>query len=192
MPHAFISYAREDSAFALQLAKDLRAVGREIWIDKNIKAGESWPSEVQQAIETCEYFLAILSHHSVVSKYVKKEITVASSENKIIVPIILHKCNVPLLLRDLQYVDFTVDFQAGFQTLLEALHIRESDSAQSQPQSSIQPESKTITPLDDMVLIPAGLFLMGSEKREEETVHKVHVDAIYKDRQQDKVEQHQN
>ncbi len=192
MPHTFISYAREDKEFALKLATDLRAVGREIWIDKNIKAGESWPSKLQQAIENCEYFVVILSPHSVNSEYVLKEISAANSKNKIIVPVLYHKCTRPFLLNDLHYADFTVDFQSGFQTLLAAFHIRESGSTQAQPHSSIQPEKKTIAPPYGMVHIPAGLFFMGSDEREEERPsHKVYIDAFYMDRHQVTVEQYQ-
>ena len=48
---AFVSYAREDAAFALRLAADLKAHGAHVWIDQlDIRPGRQWDSEVEKAL----------------------------------------------------------------------------------------------------------------------------------------------
>jgi len=194
MPHTFISYAREDSAFALQLAQALRAADVEIWLDQlDIPTGARWDRAVQLALETCERFLIILSPASIDSENVQDEIAVALDENKTIVPVLYRDCKTPLRLRRLQRIDFSEDFQSALQELLEDLNAATQSNKQTHPKSTTQPAPKIITPPEDMVLIPAGWFLMGSENgtNSEKPVHKVYVDAFFMDRYQVTVEQYQ-
>ncbi|NUO78725.1 toll/interleukin-1 receptor domain-containing protein [candidate division KSB1 bacterium] len=96
----FLSYAREDAAFALRLAKDLRAAGVSIWIDQlDIPTGARWDRAVQHALEKCVRFLIILSPDSVASENVQDELALALDENKIIVPVLHRECKTPLRLR---------------------------------------------------------------------------------------------
>jgi TIR domain len=40
---AFFGYSREDSAFVLSLAKDLRAAGAAVWLDQlDMRPGDRW------------------------------------------------------------------------------------------------------------------------------------------------------
>ncbi len=193
MPHTFISYAREDAVFALQLARALRAAGVEIWLDQlDITAGARWDRAVQQALETCARFLIILSPASVESENVQDEIAGALDENKIIVPVLLRDCKTPLRLRRLQRVDFTGEFQSALHELLEDLNVSPPTNTQTQPPQSLPPAEKIITPPEGMVLIPAGWFLMGAEENDEEKpIHKVYVDAFFMDKYQVTVERYQ-
>jgi TIR domain len=48
---AFVSYSREDMEFALRLAKDLKAKGAKVWMDKlDIRAGRPWDDEIEAAV----------------------------------------------------------------------------------------------------------------------------------------------
>jgi hypothetical protein len=72
----FLSYAREDSAFALKLAKALRSAGVAIWIDQlDIPAGVHWDRAVEEALRNCGRFLVILSPESVASTNVMDEVS---------------------------------------------------------------------------------------------------------------------
>ena len=45
----FISYSRANSDFAVRLAKDLKAVGHEIWLDQlDIPTGARWDDELER------------------------------------------------------------------------------------------------------------------------------------------------
>ncbi len=144
----FISYAREDAAFALRLATDLRAAGVSIWIDQlDIPTGARWDRAVQTALENCARFLIILSPASTASENVQDELALALDENKIIVPVLHRECKTPLRLRRLQRIDFTQDYQRGLQKLLEDIsRVEEKPIArvQDEPPPKPQPEPPPI------------------------------------------------
>ena len=64
----FFSYARIDSEFVLQLAKELREVGANLWLDQlDILGGQHWDSTVEQALKSCKGMIAVLSPEAVAS-----------------------------------------------------------------------------------------------------------------------------
>lgn len=118
----FFSYAREDSEFALKLAKDLRATGTNVWMDQlDIDAGEHWDLAIQNALKTCVGVLLILSPDSASSQNVMDEVSYALDEGKQVFPVLHRACDIPFRLRRLQYVDLTSDYETGFAKLQQAL-----------------------------------------------------------------------
>jgi hypothetical protein len=104
----FISYSRINKEFALELALELRSSGFDIWLDQlDIPTGSRWDDEVEQALDSCEIFMVILTPASSTSDNVKDEIGYAIDSGKRILPILLENAKVPLRLRRFQYVDFT-------------------------------------------------------------------------------------
>jgi hypothetical protein len=119
VPRIFLSYARADAEFALRLAKDLRYAGTRIWMDQlDIPAGVPWDDQIEIALGQCRAMLLVLSPASVVSPNVKDELADALSKGKVVVPVLLAPCDLPLRLRRLQYVDFSVDYARGLERLL--------------------------------------------------------------------------
>jgi len=130
----FFCYAREDSDFALRLAKELRDRGIEIWIDQlDIPAGAPWDREIEKAIEASGRLLVVLSPHSVASENVMDEVSFALDQGDRVVPVLLEACDVPLRIRRLQYVDFTVDHDKGLARLLSALSAAGDDAETPEP-----------------------------------------------------------
>jgi hypothetical protein len=120
----FFSYSRQDSDFALNLAKDLRLAGADIWLDQlDIQPGSHWDQSVEEALKASKVLLVILSKTSVDSKTVMDEVSYALEEDKIVVPVLLEKCEIPFRIRRLQYADFTGDYQAGTRNLGQALEL---------------------------------------------------------------------
>jgi hypothetical protein len=65
-PTAFFSYSRQDSAFALRLAQDLKDAGANVWIDQlDIEPGQEWDSAIEAAVTQSPRMLLILSPSSV-------------------------------------------------------------------------------------------------------------------------------
>ncbi len=189
----FISYAREDGEFALRLAQDLREAGMAIWIDQlDIPTGARWDDAVEEALKACASFLIILSPASVSSKNVKDEIAFALDEDVPIVPVLYRACDVPLRLRRFQRVDCAADYARGVKLLLANLRKAGLVAAASASATAeiIAPTSPIIKPKlaapQDMALIPAGSFMMGSEDGfdSEKPVHEVYLDAFYMDKYQ--------
>ena len=104
----FISYSRINKDFALELAKELKLEGFDVWLDQlDIPLGARWDREVEKALKESEIFLIILTSASVASENVLDEIGYAIDSGKRILPILLEECEIPLRLRRFQYVDFT-------------------------------------------------------------------------------------
>jgi len=123
MPKVFFSYAREDAAFVLKLASDLRAAGIDLWIDQlDITPGERWDSAVETALKNAPFLLVVLSPASVGSQNVMDEVAYALENNKKVVPVLHARCVVPFRLQRLQYTDFTLDYDNGLAQLLKALN----------------------------------------------------------------------
>lgn len=104
----FISYSRTNSAFAVKLAKDLKAAGYDVWLDQlDIPTGTRWDDQIETALESCTTFMIILSPQSMQSQNVKDEIGYAIDSGKHILPVKIQSADIPLRLRRFQYVDFT-------------------------------------------------------------------------------------
>jgi TIR domain len=61
-PHAFISYVRENKGIVDRLARDLRATGVNVWLDRNdIMPGQWWKDAINEAIQKGASFIACFS-----------------------------------------------------------------------------------------------------------------------------------
>ncbi len=119
---AFVSYAREDLEFALRLARDLKAKGAKVWMDKlDILPGQSWDDKVEIAVEHCGRMLVVLSPQSVASTKVKNEFMDALDQGKVVIPVFFRDCKVPQQLKRLQYADFRSVHAVGLEELLASL-----------------------------------------------------------------------
>lgn len=62
--YVFISYAHEDHSYALQLAKDLKGVGIDVWFDdKDLNGGDEYEKKIRQEVAMSKAFVAVLSNH---------------------------------------------------------------------------------------------------------------------------------
>src|SRR5690242_18710152 len=60
--YAFISYVRDNSDTVDHLAKDLRRLGVEVWLDRNnIMPGQRWKIAIRKAIQQGAFFIACYS-----------------------------------------------------------------------------------------------------------------------------------
>jgi TIR domain len=79
-PKIFISYARKHSSpLALLIEARLKLEDRRlgVFIDKDTPLGEEWRDTLKERIESCEYFICLLTAGTLVSKPVSDEITIA-------------------------------------------------------------------------------------------------------------------
>jgi hypothetical protein len=102
-----------------------------VWLDEaEMRVGDSLIERIGNALETADYVAAVLSANSVKSEWVQRELRVALhrefQEKKVVVlPLLLHKVQMPPFLRDKLYADFseTNKFEESFRTLLRALGV---------------------------------------------------------------------
>lgn len=135
----FISYARDDSEFALKLAGDLRAAGANVWLDRfDIPVGADWPRAVQEALDSCSNCLVVLSPASVGSNNVMAEMNFALDEGKRIFPVLYQECKRPFRVRSSHHADFTTDYQAGFSALVSVLDVERAPPPEARIDSPLE------------------------------------------------------
>lgn len=92
----FISYSRRDAAFALGLQARLSEHGWGVWLDtEKLQTGQRWREEIVHAIGRCDYFVLILSSASIQSDNVVKELSLAESSAKAILPLMIEQVDIP-------------------------------------------------------------------------------------------------
>jgi len=146
MPKVFLSHSSKDKAFARKLASMLEENGVEVWIDEaELQIGDSLLQKIGSALDEADFVAAVLSHNSVNSTWVQKELALAMlkelAERRVtVLPILKEPCKIPNYLKDKLYTDFTdpTSFDVPFFRLLHALGVKKETSA--------VPEVKTKTP----------------------------------------------
>lgn len=152
----FLCHASEDKPQVIELYHQLKKAGYNPWLDKeDLLPGQSWRQEIEKIVrDPFNLVLVCLSHKSttkrgVVQQEIKWALDVLDQmpEDAIyLIPARLEACQVPDRLSNLHWVDlFEPD---GFVKLKQAL-----DFEIDKRKPPFEPE---------MVLIPAGEFLMGS------------------------------
>jgi hypothetical protein len=107
----FVSYARLDQDFVLQLAQALKERGVSIWIDQwDIPLGANWDRCIDDAIRNSNKFLIVLSPAATASESageVRGELRRALEQQKEIVPVLYQPCEIPRQLLEINYADFS-------------------------------------------------------------------------------------
>lgn len=71
----FVSYSRKDLAIVTPLVSSLVAAGVDVWIDeKKLAGGQSLWGEIATGIEDCDWFIPVLSEHSMHSDWFHREV----------------------------------------------------------------------------------------------------------------------
>jgi len=122
---AFLSHSSRDRSFVDKLVRVLRAHGVPVWHSStNIVGAKQWHDEIGKALARCDWFVLVLSPHSVTSKWVKRELLYALNDSRYesrIVPLLYMSCKYATLswtLEEFQFVDFSTDFDDGCRQLL--------------------------------------------------------------------------
>ncbi len=165
--HVFLCYARQDEDFVLKLAANLKQRGAPIWLDQwDIPPSADWDLTIDDALYDCARFLIVLSPAARASREVRGELRTALDEDKPIVPVLYQACRVPRQLRLIQHVDFTSsgpDDEALLGQVLRAVGVPIPETSEVSETSEVLPSPPAPQPFEpEMILIPAGEFLMGS------------------------------
>jgi hypothetical protein len=89
----FISYSRLDaSETAKAIHNYLTEIGHKVFLDtSNIHGGDEWWKKIQQNISDCDIFIIIVTQLALLRKEVEKEVELAKSLKKTIIPCIAKK-----------------------------------------------------------------------------------------------------
>ncbi|WP_095042460.1 SUMF1/EgtB/PvdO family nonheme iron enzyme [Candidatus Promineifilum breve] len=183
----FISHAHQDSATAHQLAADLIAAGRPVWIaPESVLPGEQWVEAIGRGLEMSGVFLLLLSPEAVASNWVRYETSLAIVLEKRgrmnLIPLDWQPCEPPLTWQGYHYLPFR-NFGDGLTALLASLDGRALPVTPPRPRVEIvtpaPPLPSPPAPLPnrrihaktgiELIRIPAGPFIYG-EGKEQKTI----------------------
>lgn len=129
MVKVFISHSSSDQEFVEQeLLNVLSRHGIDTWyMQTGIRSASDWEDTILEALELCDWFLVVLSTHSVVSEWVKDEVHWAISRRPgRIVTVLVEECDIYRLhirLPRIQYIDYRADRNAARGHLLDIWNI---------------------------------------------------------------------
>jgi hypothetical protein len=127
----FLSHSSDDKPFVRRLAADLVANGVKIWIDEQrILVGDSVPERIAQGLAESDFFLIVVSHNSVASAWVQKELNSAlvqeiERRKVAVLPVRIDDAKMPASIKDKLYADFRGSYETGLKGLLDSIKARE-------------------------------------------------------------------
>lgn len=127
MEKVFISYSNHDKKFVNLLSSRLQSDGVSVWLDeKSLAVGDNIAERIKDAISKTDYFIVVLSKNSINSHWVNFELSVTilneiSTQQTVILPVLIEDCEIPFSLRDRLFADFRFSFEQGYNKLLQAL-----------------------------------------------------------------------
>jgi len=107
----FICHASEDKPRARSVARSLRELGSDVWLDEwEIRVGDSIVQKINEALGSITHLIVLLSENSTKKPWVSKEWSAAlmrqlSGQSISVLPVRLDDSDVPPILADLKYAD---------------------------------------------------------------------------------------
>lgn len=123
----YVSYSRKDADFTRKLVERLKSENINVWVDwEEIAPGADWMQEIQNGIESSDAFIFIMSPDALKSQVLGRELELAVSSNKRLIPILYRDVNykeVPISLGSLNWLFIRQedDFESAFSKLLVAI-----------------------------------------------------------------------
>ena len=193
----FVSHhhSRKEDAFTARLVTDLEAAGADVWVDTSGIASDDFVKKINEGLADRQWLVLVMTPEAVASPWVQREVNVALSEHTAgrmrgVLPLMMQPCkeqNLPMLWRTLYRYDATRNYASARDGLLQALGLQVSTAQQPQrPPAAVNvPDRLTprlvqlgfavyrrggteciVPPMSD---VPAGPFLMGSDRRKDKS-----------------------
>ena len=115
----FLSYSHDYKNTAREVTDILRQSGAKVWIDEEqIKPGDSISNTIQGAISDSDTFIALITNQP--KENLLYELNIAKNNGLKVIPVLLRQIDLPPDLKDLSYIDLSIDKENGFRKLVEA------------------------------------------------------------------------
>ena len=152
----FVSYARTDRERVVELVERMRSAGIGVWVDEGgIHGASLWGQEIVDAIDASKVMVLMISDSSITSDNVVKELSIASEDKKPILPVYLHRSEIPKSMRyqlaGIQHIEFFEGQEdEAFQSMLVSLSrlgvsAGETETKQDPPPEIVPEDQSTAT-----------------------------------------------
>jgi hypothetical protein len=101
MADVFLSYAREDTARAEQVANGLEAAGLDVFWDNEIPPGTTWADYIEQKLGVCKALIVLWSEHSTKSQWVREEARLGRDKG-VLIPVMIDASQPPFGFGEVQ------------------------------------------------------------------------------------------
>jgi TolB-like protein len=105
-PDIFLSYAHNDAETARRFADAFRGEGFDVWWDDELRSGEVFDQTIEAALRAAKAVVVLWSPHSVNSRWVRAEATLAD-RNRTLVPVTIAPCERPIIFELTHTVDLS-------------------------------------------------------------------------------------
>ena len=106
MASVFLSYDRDDSDRARQVALALEKAGHQVWWDLHIRGGTQFSKVIEEALKAANAVVVLWSRQSIESAWVKDEAAVGRDTGRL-VPVTIDGTEPPLGFRQYQTIDLS-------------------------------------------------------------------------------------
>ena len=170
----FISYSSKDfdSAYAVKMM--LQQNGIECWMaPESIPMGGDYSSAIPNAVEKCDLFLLMLSINSQESNWVPKELDLAITYNKQIIPFQIEKGNLTkpfnFRLTNVQRIEAFHNLEAAYSQLVcQIKNIVNMQPISCENVDLVMPTaSETLMNVDDQLIVKFD-EIFGDEKKSDD------------------------
>lgn len=124
----FICHASEDKPKARSIARSLRSLGSDVWLDEwEIRVGDSIVQKINEALGSVTHLVVLLSENSTKKPWVSREWSAAlmkqlSDQSISVLPARLDDSAVPPILADLRYADCRRRLRDGVREIEQTLY----------------------------------------------------------------------
>lgn len=130
MSLVFLSHSSTDKPTARRIRDELEAKGLQVWLDEvEIRVGHSIPNRLASGLDSADVLCLLISKEALASNWVMREYQVflhkSMKDNRPIIPCRLDTSDMPTLISDIKYADFSCGFTSGMSALLGAVAIEE-------------------------------------------------------------------
>ncbi|MEZ5961641.1 MAG: toll/interleukin-1 receptor domain-containing protein [Hyphomonadaceae bacterium] len=101
MADVFLSYAREDTARAEQVANGLSAAGLDVFWDNEIPPGTTWADYIEGKLNQCKALIVLWSEHSTKSQWVREEARMGRDKG-VLIPVMIDSSQPPFGFGEVQ------------------------------------------------------------------------------------------
>jgi hypothetical protein len=145
MADVFLSYAREDTARADQVAKGLTAAGLDVFWDNEIPPGTTWADYIEQKLTQCKALIVLWSEHSTKSQWVREEARMGRDKG-VLIPVMIDASQPPFGFGEVQAANLTTWNGEADHPSWRRFVTAVMNATQSEPRAAPQPAPAPIPP----------------------------------------------